>query len=334
MTQSSKYKLKDILLWLLFSKKPINIEYAQVPIKENSVLISWSALFLHTTYFVFKYLPYLSIFFIINFFTGGLVNLLTNLDDITPLSESLPGLFALFTAVSIFYIKYLLSKKTGSRIARFRFLTIVIILFFINSSFESELGYIELTTSFSILIAITCALPYYISKKIKEKLNETGLHLLFKQWRTKLISLKDLPNTIKTATQLIDIPNTQAIKTVQLGKKQLLLSAGVGSIILISWLYIGTPSGISDTDYENYQQLAGPKILYSCTQMVAVDFRNLAENLSCMREGNTDEECRLKTTVDYKAGIGIAATYNKLLGEAKDECSGEQATFKIIESEK
>lgn len=334
MTQSSKYKLKDIFLWLLFSKKPINIENAQAPITENSGLISWSALFLHTTYFVFKYLPYLSIFFILKLKSGDFVSILNNPDDIIPFKEMLPKLTVLFVIISIFLINYLLSKKVGSRLARFRFIPIVLILLFINSNFDSEWGVMEMTTILSILIAITCALPYYISKKIKEKLDETGLYLLFKQWRTKLISLKELPNTIKTTTQLIDAPNTPVIKTVQLGKKQLLLCAGVGSIIIISWLYTGTPSGISNTDYEDYQQLAGPKILYSCTQMVAVDFRNLAENLSCMREGNTDEECRLKTTVDYKAGIGIAATYNKLLGEAKDECSGEQATFKIIENEK
>ena len=115
---------------------------------------------------------------------------------------------------------------------------------------------------------------------------------------------------------------------------KLFLSGAISIFLLILWLYSGTPTGISDTDYNDYKQLSAPKILYSCSKLADITYKNLEEKLKCIREGNTDEECRLEKIVTYKAGVGFAATYNKLLGEAKDECKGENATFKIIESEK
>ena len=62
----------------------------------------------------------------------------------------------------------------------------------------------------------------------------------------------------------------------------------------------GKPSGVSDEFYEKYKQLGAPKILYQCN----------------------DE-------VGYTAGVGIHATYNKILKDAKVGCWKK---FKVLES--
>ncbi len=109
--------------------------------------------------------------------------------------------------------------------------------------------------------------------------------------------------------------------------------------IIISMLFLascGNPGDISDEDYKKYKDLGAPKLLYSCT-------REYPWVLVCALEGGkTSEECideAVKTDrlteqvthskVGYSAGIGMGATYNKLLTEAKEECEGE---FKILES--
>ena len=63
----------------------------------------------------------------------------------------------------------------------------------------------------------------------------------------------------------------------------------------------GKPSGISDEFYEKYKMLGAPKILYQCGDQVG-----------------------------YSAGVGMNATYNHIVGEAKEKCSGK---FKILESQ-
>lgn len=63
----------------------------------------------------------------------------------------------------------------------------------------------------------------------------------------------------------------------------------------------GKPSGVSDEFYEKYKILGAPKILYQCG----------------------DE-------IGYSAGVGMNATYNHIVGEAKEKCSGK---FEILESQ-
>jgi len=330
---NSVYKIKKIFLYLLFSSTPINPEN----IKNNpaSAVICWSDLFLHTSYFFFKYLPYLFVIKVFVTIGGNAYISLSDPNDAINFNEELPKLILLLTTLSIFFIKYWILKKMGGKLARFRFLSITIFLLLIGSNFIWYGGdsFIEGLTFLTILIGLTCALPYEISKKIKEKINETGLYLLFKQWDIKLLSIKNLSNNLKQSTNFLELPS--AINNYgSLITNKLFLSGAISIFLLILWLYSGTPTGISDTDYNDYKQLSAPKILYSCSKLADITYKNLEEKLKCIREGNTDEECRLEKIVTYKAGVGFAATYNKLLGEAKDECKGENATFKIIESEK
>jgi hypothetical protein len=63
----------------------------------------------------------------------------------------------------------------------------------------------------------------------------------------------------------------------------------------------GKPSGVSDAFYEKYKLLGAPKILYQCDE-----------------------------TIGYSAGIGVAATFNKIVDDAQKGCDG---TFKILESQ-
>lgn len=64
----------------------------------------------------------------------------------------------------------------------------------------------------------------------------------------------------------------------------------------------GNPGGISDEFYEKYQKLGAPKILYKCDDRVG-----------------------------YTAGVGIAATYNKILQSAERECGDKK--FSILKSQ-
>jgi len=105
----------------------------------------------------------------------------------------------------------------------------------------------------------------------------------------------------------------------------------------------GNPGEISDEEYTKYKELGTPKIIYSCA--TTYDWRNspsgLLERAHCALMPDVEKavNCTQKlkditpiTTVNvgYVAGIGLGVTYNKLLTDARDECSGE---FKILESE-
>ncbi len=63
----------------------------------------------------------------------------------------------------------------------------------------------------------------------------------------------------------------------------------------------GKPSGISDEFYEKYKILGAPKILYQCGDKVG-----------------------------YSAGVGINATYNRIVEDARKKCDEK---FKIMESQ-
>ena len=64
----------------------------------------------------------------------------------------------------------------------------------------------------------------------------------------------------------------------------------------------GNPGGITDDFYEKYKNKGAPKILYQCG----------------------DE-------IGYSAGIGLAATYNKLLESAEVDCGSKKLI--ILESQ-
>ena len=100
----------------------------------------------------------------------------------------------------------------------------------------------------------------------------------------------------------------------------------------------GNPGGISDSEYAKYKELGAPKILYSCNKGETLGFdinavqkclklNDPAKELACVN--NAEREKKPIIDIGYAAGIGVAVTYNKLLGDAKDACSGE---FKILES--
>jgi len=109
----------------------------------------------------------------------------------------------------------------------------------------------------------------------------------------------------------------------------------------------GNPGGISDSDYAKYKELGAPKILYSCTKEGRLD---AAAVLQCMAIKNEDADkkiaCLEKTQSDakkpiidvgYAAGVGVAVTYNKLLGDAKAACDSDSSRFskgefKVLES--
>lgn len=99
----------------------------------------------------------------------------------------------------------------------------------------------------------------------------------------------------------------------------------------------GNPGGISDTAYAKYKELGAPKILYSCTEEGSLDahvaeclnIQDVNVLLACSEEAKSRANKPI-VNVGYTAGVGIAATYNKILGEAKNDCRGE---FKILDGQ-
>lgn len=100
-------------------------------------------------------------------------------------------------------------------------------------------------------------------------------------------------------------------------------------------------SGLSDEDYARYKELGAPKLLYSCTIDPSRSWGHAKELGDCLNSSNSVEvqaQCieNIKkldpiVNVNYVAGIGMGATYNKLLTDAKNECFGD---LKVLESEK
>ena len=102
----------------------------------------------------------------------------------------------------------------------------------------------------------------------------------------------------------------------------------------------GKPDGMSDSDYKTYQELGAPKILYSCAQVPPLRERlrvglekcqgveDSVEKLQCLDKYNKSAE--KVESIGYSAGVGVNATYNKILGDAKAEC--DSGDFKIIDS--
>jgi len=100
----------------------------------------------------------------------------------------------------------------------------------------------------------------------------------------------------------------------------------------------GKPDGISDADYAKYKEFGAPKILYSCKREGAysVDFNAVSKCAQIKDDHVKQAQCLEKTsqtgkpttTVGYAAGVGVEATYNKLIDDAKSECDGE---FKVLD---
>ena len=63
----------------------------------------------------------------------------------------------------------------------------------------------------------------------------------------------------------------------------------------------GNPGGVDDEFYEKYAKMGAPKILYQCASRIG-----------------------------YSVGIGINATYNKLVQDAERDCADDN--FKILAS--
>lgn len=116
--------------------------------------------------------------------------------------------------------------------------------------------------------------------------------------------------------------------------------------LAVGWAVIlascGNPGGISDSEYAKYKELGAPKILFSCSapkpfiEIVAAECPNIIqtptkEDLACIEksaERHSDPNEKIPS-YGYIAGVGVGATYNHILEEAKIKCSG---VFKVIES--
>lgn len=114
---------------------------------------------------------------------------------------------------------------------------------------------------------------------------------------------------------------------------------------VLALLGCDNPGGISDSEYEKYNRLGAPKILYRCTHYVprgVIAFECLMKNDG----GKSDPECQgiaeqdydelvpKQTFVRYAAGVGAATSYNSLLLDAERDCLGdrpERRKFEILD---
>lgn len=117
----------------------------------------------------------------------------------------------------------------------------------------------------------------------------------------------------------------------------------------------GNPGGISDVEYAKYKELGAPKILFSCStpnlrsvqELTEMKDKGMEKVYACGSLKGTEEDkiaCVKKVSdavalamkeelppniqIGYRAGIGVAATYNKILQDGKNLCGGK---FSIIE---
>ncbi len=79
--------------------------------------------------------------------------------------------------------------------------------------------------------------------------------------------------------------------------KQFLMVGCIGGLLAAC----SNPGGVDDEFYENYRKMGAPKILYQCASRIG-----------------------------YSVGIGINATYNKLVQDAERDCGND--AFKILTS--
>lgn len=111
----------------------------------------------------------------------------------------------------------------------------------------------------------------------------------------------------------------------------------VASVLVIANLAgCGNPGGISDIEYAEYKQLGAPKLLHSCT--TTSDSNAMKQLIQCISHRSDDncsesalEKAKTQVVVGYVAGVGALTTYNKLLGDAQEKCTGK---FEVLESAK
>jgi hypothetical protein len=120
-------------------------------------------------------------------------------------------------------------------------------------------------------------------------------------------------------------------------------------VVLLAALWMmfspGNPGGISDAKYTEFQQLASPKILYSCTRKPTRDslveqYRECAQTgrAGCDEQAYESGEARTATVVEFAGGSGTS-TYDDLLNRARQSCSTNvgnmgNGQFKILEAQK
>lgn len=113
------------------------------------------------------------------------------------------------------------------------------------------------------------------------------------------------------------------------------LLGSIAAVLLLA--ACGNPGGIADAEYAKYKELGAPKILNSCTKeglmspaavAQCMGIENANEKIACLDNALSAGKKPI-VDVGYTAGVGIAATYNKILSDAKNGCSGD---FKILES--
>lgn len=116
-------------------------------------------------------------------------------------------------------------------------------------------------------------------------------------------------------------------------KLQLGIERWGGGILLLLLSACENPGGISDSEYLKYKELGAPKILYSCKTRLLRP-KNPDAIKDCMKKESDPVkgiDCFQKALADmkpvvevgYAAGVGMAVTYNKLLGDVKAGCDGE-----------
>lgn len=100
--------------------------------------------------------------------------------------------------------------------------------------------------------------------------------------------------------------------------------------------YTQEHDGISDLEYSKFEELAPPKILFSCEKTRDLHFacfvRDIDNPQLCTHlEG---KEVTEKVYVGYIAQMGAGLTYNKMLQSAYDKCNSLKAELKVLEGVK
>jgi hypothetical protein len=120
----------------------------------------------------------------------------------------------------------------------------------------------------------------------------------------------------------------------------------VASLIAL-WVVFagGNPGGISDARYAQFNSLAAPKLLYSCTRSPTRKSLN-RQVKDCMKSGRANCDAIVddlvkagtRTDVDFVGGAE-GSTYDQVLEEARRDCrrhfgTTEPGEFKVLEAEK
>jgi hypothetical protein len=138
------------------------------------------------------------------------------------------------------------------------------------------------------------------------------------------------------------------------------MDATFTSVYIVSFLVCATaflagcskPEGVPESLYSSYEELAPPKILYSCTTTHTYKYEDEAATKIKWNECKTEAfktiekvrevrkhcagvkvyktETQTETEVGYRASKSALTNYNRLLLDARNDCGDG---FKLIESE-